>query len=244
MKRPSRKFVLFHFMDTWVYKLILYTETLSDQEQESFLFENSEAAFCVTMDVFGHQVEKMKVKEKSSKNNVTINGKEVATISRIVCYLKKLVQSVPEKVRSGWNKKTFVTAMYILLDSRNHQYIRAEGFSLLLLWLNSFLERNSFHRMLNISSEELDTHAEGAIRLYLNAISLAKFEPFSVPLPVKVAYSPIICDLDKTDPPNNEPWEGKGKVYARQSNIVGGFSIDSTGSKATGKTVSIISFIS
>jgi hypothetical protein len=176
----------------------------------------------------------MKVKDKSSKSNITINGKEVATLSRIITYLKKIIVSIPDEIKTGWNKKNISTVLSIMLDSSNHPFIRNEGFSLLLLWLNTLLDRDFSMKIINEynSIDELDKLSEGGITLYANSINLSRFEPFSPPLPAIVANSQIGCDLD--DAPLTTSWTSQGRSYAKQARISGGFSVDHSGIKIAG----------
>jgi hypothetical protein len=176
----------------------------------------------------------MKVKDKSSKNNILINGKEVATITRTTTYLKKIITAVPEEIKTGWNKKNISTVISILLDSQNHAYIRKEGFSLLLLWLNALLDRDFSMNILNEykAIDELDKLAVGGISLYANAINLAMFEPFSPPLPALDASAQIGCELDGEIVVT--PWVSQGRTFAKQAQISGGFFVDHSGVKIMG----------
>lgn len=121
-----------------------------------------------------------------------------------------------------------------MLDSQNHPILRSEGFSMLLLWLNTLLDRDFSLKMLNEYKpvDELDKLAEGAISLYANSINLSRFEPFSTPLPEIFANAQIGCELDKE--PVTTPWAGQGKSFAKQAQISGGFLVYHSGIQISG----------
>lgn len=212
-----------------------YLESITEAEQAVFLNENHEQAYIVTIDVFASQIEKMKGKENASKQ-MQSNGKETQTLNRILNCLRKIIQFNQEVIHVGWQKKNLVTAFSILLASNNHIVIRSEGFGLLLLWINYFLDEKRAFPNLKVYKpvDELDKIMDGALSLYSNSIFLYTFDPFPLPLPLNIASSEILLneqDLNST----LSPWAGEGKTRARQAQIQGGFVVDSSGSTVTGK---------
>ncbi|RKO89859.1 hypothetical protein BDK51DRAFT_50230 [Blyttiomyces helicus] len=180
LKSKQRLNSLFNFM-----------ENASDADQNKFFQENDFQIYSVMYDAFSHQVEKIRcalidafgiacgngvffasrgqAREKADKV-VSLTGKEVGDLIKILGVLKKVFIFMPERINNGWQRRSIVGILQTLLDTSNHPKLRLEGFRALLLWLNTH------------TSEPPES-----MHIFANAIPLCVFEPFALPLPEDVA---------------------------------------------------------
>ncbi|KAJ3145195.1 Ral GTPase-activating protein subunit alpha-1 [Geranomyces variabilis] len=187
--------------------LYSFMENSSEQEQAKFFRDHDYQIYSVMFDVFTHQVDKIKSREKPDKP-LAITSKEVGDLYRSLHILKRMTTFLPEKMRTGWQRRSIVGILQTLLSSTNHPKLRIEGLRILLLYLAPQ------------TTEPPDTTS-----LYANAIPLAVFEPFPQPRGIQNAeeYCAKSEREDASDGPDflagTPPWKGEGRGSVKQAPI-------------------------
>ncbi|KAL1925039.1 uncharacterized protein VTP21DRAFT_4693 [Calcarisporiella thermophila] len=102
-------------------------------DQANFFLEHAERIFNVIHNTFIHQVEKIK---KGKDRPTSFTSKDMIQLSRCLFLLRKVFIYCPELIRTGWQSESITSMLVHILDHGNHPNLRAQGFRLLLLWLN------------------------------------------------------------------------------------------------------------
>ncbi|KAI8999195.1 hypothetical protein BC832DRAFT_594874 [Gaertneriomyces semiglobifer] len=182
----------------------MFIENTTDQEQIAFFQEHSLQVYTVMYDCWTRQVEKIKTREK--QRQFSIASKEVVDLLRILTILRKILLYLPDKIRDGWQRRSIVGILQILLTSANHPKLRLEGFRLLLLFFCTGPPSN-------------EEHIADAISLYANAIPLAVFDTFTPPALTDeqrrvFEHNDVMDEKEKL-----RPWSSKGKGTLGQTSI-------------------------
>ncbi|KAJ3175950.1 Ral GTPase-activating protein subunit alpha-2 [Geranomyces variabilis] len=187
--------------------LYSFMENSTEQDQAKFFRDHDYQIYSVMFDVFTHQVDKIKSREKPDKP-LAITSKEVGDLYRSLHILKRITTFLPEKMRTGWQRRSIVGILQTLLSSTNHPKLRIEGLRILLLYLAPQ------------TTEPPDTTS-----IYANAIPLVVFEPFPHPRGVQNAdeYCTESQRKDASDDPDSvagtPPWKGEGRDSIKQEPI-------------------------
>ncbi|KAJ3023285.1 Ral GTPase-activating protein subunit alpha-2 [Thoreauomyces humboldtii] len=183
--------------------LYSFMENSTEQDQTKFYEEHDYQIYQVMFDCFTHQVEKIKSREKPDKP-LTVTGKEVTDLFRILHILKRIAVLLPLKIRSGWQRRSIVGILQTMLASTNHPKLRIEGFRILLLYLTP-----------------QTTESHEVTPIYANAIPLSVFDVGVCPVPIDTA-APYCADSerkDAVDAQDEGTWKGEGKGALRQEAI-------------------------
>ncbi|KNC97790.1 uncharacterized protein SPPG_06786 [Spizellomyces punctatus DAOM BR117] len=188
-----------------------FLDNANEQDQCKFFQEHDYPVYTVMYDCFSHQVDKIKSREKPEKP-LPVTSKEVNDLMRILQILRKIFAYLPEKMRSGWQRRSIVGVLHTLLATTNHPKLRIEGFRLLLMYLGCQTSESS-----------------EIMPLFANAMPLAVFDAFPLPNPIELAKGDcedeetgwLISVDDGINSGRGAPgeWKGEGKGRLGQTPI-------------------------
>ncbi|KAI8926778.1 hypothetical protein BC831DRAFT_211576 [Entophlyctis helioformis] len=147
--------------------LVTFLESSTEPDQVKFFQEHDYTIYTVMFECFSYRVSR--IREKAERTFSAAN-KDVADLMETLGIFARVLKHSKSKLRQGWQARSIIGMLELLLATGNHQRLRVEGLRLLLQYLAS-----------------RDTEQKEYTDLFADAIDLSLFDTFPVPEPRDLA---------------------------------------------------------